>query len=81
MSANPAGVAMIGRIAVCLVGAAYAAALHAQAPDRLPVIAGGMDVNLLVEVDATVKSWGSNGGGPREWALTPVPFYKVKLAE
>ena len=50
---------MIGRIAVCLLGVAYAAALHAQAPKRLPSIFGEMGVNWIVEVDGTVKAWGA----------------------
>ncbi len=30
--------------------------------------------------DGTVMGWGFYVGGPREWALTPVPIFKVKLA-
>lgn len=50
---------MIRRIAVCLIGVAYAAAAHAQAPKRLPMIFGEMGVNWIVEVDGTVKTWGA----------------------
>lgn len=39
--------------------AACAASLVAQAPKRLPIIAGAMGLNVLVEVDGTVKSWGA----------------------
>ncbi len=41
-------------------------ALQAQAADRLPVFAGRMHVYVLVEVDGTVKTWGSpsDGEGP-----------------
>ena len=48
--------------AICLTGMTWAAALQAQPVSRLPVIAGAMGVNLLVEVDGTVKSWGYPGG-------------------
>lgn len=50
---------MIRRIAVCVVGLACAAAAHAQAPRRLPIIFGEMGVNWVVEVDGTVKTWGA----------------------
>ena len=36
-----------------------AAILHAQAPKRLPIITGAMGINVIVEVDDTVKSWGA----------------------
>jgi alpha-tubulin suppressor-like RCC1 family protein len=36
-----------------------AAILHAQAPKRLPIITGAMGINVIVEVDGTVKSWGA----------------------
>jgi alpha-tubulin suppressor-like RCC1 family protein len=49
-------------VSLLLASLACATQLHAQAPRRLPVIAGGMGVNLLVEADGTVKSWGSPGG-------------------
>jgi alpha-tubulin suppressor-like RCC1 family protein len=38
---------------------ACATSLEAQAPKRLPIIAGAMGINVLVEVDGTVKSWGA----------------------
>ena len=38
---------------------ACATPLVAQAPKRLPIIAGAMGINVLVEVDGTVKSWGA----------------------
>ena len=41
-----------------IVLAFCATSLVAQAPKRLPIIAGAMGLNLLVEVDGTVKSWG-----------------------
>ncbi len=49
---------MIKRIAVCFIGFACAGALHAQENRRLPVIAGSMGVNYIVEVDGTVRGWG-----------------------
>ncbi len=39
--------------------AACATTLSAQAPKRLPIISGAMGLNVLVEVDGTVKSWGA----------------------
>ena len=57
-----------------LVGLAVGGTMHAQAPRRLPVIAGNDTVYVLVEVDGTVKTWGdpmtmsgtpSLGDGPK----------------
>ena len=39
-----------------------AATVSAQAPTRLPIITGAMGVNLIVQVDGTVASWGEPGG-------------------
>ena len=33
---------------------------------------------FAVREDGTVMAWGIFVGGPKEWALTPVPFFKVK---
>lgn len=45
-----------------IVAAAPAAVLHAQAPTRrLPVITGNGLVNVLVEVDGSVRTWGDPG--------------------
>jgi alpha-tubulin suppressor-like RCC1 family protein len=46
----------ITSLLLCLLGCA---APQAQAADRLPVFAGSMHVYVLVEVDGTVKTWGS----------------------
>ncbi len=32
-----------------------------------------------VRADGTIMAWGIYVGGSKEWALTPVPFFKVKL--
>ncbi len=42
-------------IATCVIADG---GLRAQAPKRLPIIAGNGLVNVLVEVDGTVKTWG-----------------------
>jgi alpha-tubulin suppressor-like RCC1 family protein len=41
-----------------IVGVASGGAMRAQTPRRLPVIAGNTDINVLVEIDGTVKTWG-----------------------
>lgn len=41
-----------------LAGVALGGGVHAQAPRRLPVIAGNGAVTVLVELDGTVKIWG-----------------------
>lgn len=46
-------------ISLLAASLACAAALSAQAADRLPVIAGAMHVYVLVEADGTVQTWGS----------------------
>jgi alpha-tubulin suppressor-like RCC1 family protein len=55
-------VARCATVVVFAMGATVAmgpwAALHAQQPRRLPVISGMMGINVLVDVDGTVKSWG-----------------------
>ncbi|HJU83620.1 MAG TPA: hypothetical protein VJ600_05385 [Holophagaceae bacterium] len=53
-------------LASLLVFAAGVASLRAQAPNPLPVFAGSTHVFVLVEVDGTVKTWGSpeDGEGP-----------------
>ena len=33
---------------------------------------------FAIRNDGTVMAWGVFVGGPKEWALTPVPFFKVK---
>jgi hypothetical protein len=38
---------VIGRIVVCVLGVAYAAAAPAQAPRRLPIIFGEMGINWM----------------------------------
>jgi alpha-tubulin suppressor-like RCC1 family protein len=70
-----------------LAAVACATILHAQAPKRLPIITGAVGINLIVEVDGTVKSWGgpaadagfygdgSETGGPR---LQPAPIPGVR---
>lgn len=50
---------MSRRATLVAVALCSAAALHAQQPKRLPIITGNMGINLLVEVDGTVKSWGT----------------------
>jgi alpha-tubulin suppressor-like RCC1 family protein len=47
------------RVAFLVASLACAAGLPAQQTKRLPIIAGSNDVNVLVELDGTVKSWGS----------------------
>ena len=32
-----------------------------------------------VRADGTIMAWGIYVGGPKEWALAPIPFFKVKL--
>jgi alpha-tubulin suppressor-like RCC1 family protein len=34
-----------------------------------------------VRADGTIMAWGIYVGGPKEWALTPIPFFKVKLTD
>jgi len=34
-----------------------------------------------IRADGTVMGWGFFTGGVKEWALTPVPRFKVKLAD
>jgi alpha-tubulin suppressor-like RCC1 family protein len=34
---------------------------------------------FAIKADGTVMAWGIFVGGPHEWALKPIPFYKVKL--
>jgi alpha-tubulin suppressor-like RCC1 family protein len=57
-----------------LIGVAVGGTMHAQAPKRLPIIDGNGLVNVLVELDGTVKTWGdptrmsgtpSLGDGPK----------------
>lgn len=45
-----------------VVGVALGGGMRAQTPKRLPVIAGNSDINVLVELDGTVKTWGHPGG-------------------
>jgi alpha-tubulin suppressor-like RCC1 family protein len=45
----------------------FAGALSAQATRRLPIIAGNGRVNVLVELDGTVKTWGD----PHSMATSP----------
>lgn len=47
------------RVIPLLLASLACAALDAQAADRLPIFAGRMHVYVLVEVDGTVKTWGS----------------------
>ena len=47
---------------LCMLSLSLGAVAAAQAPKRLPIITGAMGVNLIVEVDGTVSSWGSPGG-------------------
>ena len=41
-----------------IIGIVAGLSAHAQTPKRLPIIAGNGLVNVLVEVDGTVKTWG-----------------------
>lgn len=52
--------ALIVAASVVFAGAAHAqqAAPQTTQPKRLPIIVGNVGINLLVEVDGTVKSWG-----------------------
>jgi alpha-tubulin suppressor-like RCC1 family protein len=50
-----------------LAGVTFGGELWAQAPRRLPVIAGNDLVNVLVELDGTVKTWGD----PHRMATSP----------
>jgi hypothetical protein len=34
-----------------------------------------------IRADRTVMGWGFYVGGPKEWALTPVPLFTAKVAE
>ena len=45
-----------------IVGVALGGGMRAQTPQRLPVIAGNGNMNVLVELDGTVKTWGRPGG-------------------
>jgi len=57
------------RIAAGCIVFACTATVQAQSQSRLPVIAGEMGVNH------------QSPGGPKEWQLTPVPFFKVRLGD
>ena len=48
--------------AVTIVSAALAGACPPALAQRVPVIIGGMGMNILIETDGTVKSWGGSGG-------------------
>jgi alpha-tubulin suppressor-like RCC1 family protein len=50
-----------------LAGVVLPCGMQAQAPKRLPVIAGNGRVNVLVELDGTVKTWGD----PHSMATSP----------
>ena len=50
-----------------LVGAVVGSGLRAQAPRRLPIIAGNGMVHVLVAIDGTVSTWGY----PRRVATNP----------
>lgn len=53
--------------ALVLAGAVLGGGLRAQAPRRLPIIAGNDLVHVLVELDGTVKTWGD----PHRMATSP----------
>lgn len=70
-----------------LLAIAGATILHAQAPKRLPIITGEDGLNLIVEVDGTVKSWGlpaddagfyGDGSETVHTRLQPVPIPGVR---
>jgi hypothetical protein len=48
-----------------------------------PVIAHFYASNsgYAIRADGTVMAWGIYVGGDKEWALKPIPFGKVKLAD
>jgi alpha-tubulin suppressor-like RCC1 family protein len=57
----------VAGVSLVLVGVAVGSGLRAQAPRRLPIIAGNGMVHVLVAIDGTVSTWGY----PRRVATNP----------